>query len=509
MNIGELLVRIGAIGDSKKVKDFQKAVRDAGKAIENFDKGTNKSNEKTKKFTKNIQSLAIALSGAITVLGTTYTALDKLTSSLREQNVAWLNLTRQSNLSLETFQKWGNVGKVAGIDNLTDQIADLEQKIYKAKLLGEGYEGWALAGIMPNNVEGVMEQLRQRVKGLDNTQSKFLLEKMGLDPRLITVLRMERSELERMQQISNKYSLKGYEREDIEKMRREIEIVQIKLQYFKDKFALALLPIFERLAKSIANLTDLAYTLWDRFSDLFKIIALVVTGVGIKNGSFAKFGKGIDKLLLRLPIVGRYLGGISKLLGRISWQITAVLAVFALLEDLSVFLQGGDSLIGDIVNWFKEIGESFKEGFANLGKGNIWEGLEGIGKTLVKVFNDIIKAGDKLAGAIANWFTLGIWNKFRKWQKNFEQEQLERAEEIINNSKKKDVTGDSLDKGTTSKPTTLSPTAKGQLWNKTYNSNKTAYNTLNQTNYFDTSAPIDELQNQLLFYKLNAVKNIG
>ena len=38
MNIGELLVRIGAIGDSKKVKDFQKAVRDAGKAIENFDK---------------------------------------------------------------------------------------------------------------------------------------------------------------------------------------------------------------------------------------------------------------------------------------------------------------------------------------------------------------------------------------------------------------------------------------------------------------------------------------
>ena len=73
----------------------------------------------------------------------------------------------------------------------------------------------------------------------------------------------------------------------------------------------------------------------------------------------------------------------------------------------------------------------------------------------------------------------------------------------------KDVTGDSSDKGTTGKLTTLSPTAKEQLWNKTYNSNKTAYNTLNQTNYFDTSAPIDELQNQLLFYKLSAIKDIG
>jgi hypothetical protein len=43
------------------------------------------------------------------------------------------------------------------------------------------------------------------------------------------------------------------------------------------------------------------------------------------------------------------------------------------------------------------------------------------------------------------------------------------------------------------------------LWNKTYNSNKTAYNTLNQTNYIQTTEPMTELESSLLFFKQYAL----
>lgn len=508
MNIGELLVRIGAIGDSKKVKDFQKAVRDAGKAIENFDKKTDNSGEKAKVWGKKIGGALTVLGSAVGIISSTYIALDKLTSSLTEQNLRWINLAKQTNIAIETFQKWDNIGKVSGVRDLSNQVADLEQKIYKARLLGEGYEGWALAGIMPNNVEGVMKQLRQRVKGLDDTQSKFLLEKMGLDPQLINVLRMESEEIAEIQRVTNLYSLKGDERKEIERLRQQIELTRIKFQYFKDKIILKLLPIFAKFSNSIANIIEMFGKLLNKLKPLIKFFAIFSFNAQATKTIINEIGGALSNLINKIPIFGRLFGGLSRVFARVLFPLTAL---FLILDDIAMYMQGGDSLIGRIIDWGKEQGKGFGDAFSKIFGGDILGGTFDLLSQTLDALIDILKSIDKALTGILNFFTMGLFGWLKgKLNTNLEdvvQNVTGKTVDEINSGISQDVTGDYSGQSTMAdKPASLSPTAKGQLWtNKSYNTNKTAYNTLNQTNYIQTTEPMTELESSLLFFKQHAL----
>ena len=63
LGIGDLVVQLGAIGDSKAVKAFGEAVKKAGKAIEDFDKKQEKSEGKSNKLAGSIGKTALKIAG--------------------------------------------------------------------------------------------------------------------------------------------------------------------------------------------------------------------------------------------------------------------------------------------------------------------------------------------------------------------------------------------------------------------------------------------------------------
>ena len=132
MNLGELFVQIGAIGNSKEVKAFGEAVKKAGKAIDDYDKKLKKGQETGDKATVSIKGTVTAILGIAGAVAGAYYALDRLTNSLAKQNLQWLNLTRQSDIALSTFQKWGTIGKIVGVDNAAQQLENLNQKIFNS-----------------------------------------------------------------------------------------------------------------------------------------------------------------------------------------------------------------------------------------------------------------------------------------------------------------------------------------------------------------------------------------
>lgn len=346
MNIGELFVQIGAIGNSKEVKAFGNAVKKAGDSLDKFDKQFKLAQSGAKGMAGSVLGATGAVLGILGAVALAYNAMDRLTESLAKQNLQWLNLTRQSDIALSTFQKWGVIGKIVGVDNAAQQLENLNQKIFNLRLTGEGAKGFQMAGIMPTNADDVLEQLRERIRGMSNTTASYLLQQMGLDPKMITLLRMGREEWEQYLEVQRKYTLNENQRKEIDRMNRQLEVARIKIQYLKDRAVLAIMPFFVKMAQSVARVAEgLA-----RFCNwLGKGIKLITD---LKIGC-VRLGSIIKTVLIPALIA------LSAAFFPVQTAILAVLSSwYLLIDDFMTFKQGGDSVIGLILNAFDEVSDA-------------------------------------------------------------------------------------------------------------------------------------------------------
>lgn len=420
--IGELAVQIGAIGNSKEVKAFANAVNSAGKAIDNFNKKSQESNSTQQKFNTNLLTSMAKITAIVTSVRIAYGALDRLTDSLAKQNLHWINLARQSNIAMSTFQKWGTIGKIVGVDNVEQQLQSLEQRIFRLKLTGEGASGFQMAGIMPTNSEDVLEQLRSRISGMNDTSATFLLEQMGLNPEMITLLRMGRKEWEQYLAIQEKYTLKENDRQNIEKMRREIEVSRIKIQYFKDKAILALMPLFTKFRTSLVRIGEMFLKLGDRLKK--PILALLLFGHNLKG--VLNFTRHLSHTFTRLIAKVIRFGGVFQTLGAIfAKALLPITALYLILDDLAVFFEGGDSLIGRVVKWGKERGGEIWEGLSQIFGGDILGGASKTIEGVLNTLNDVLNTIADLLTQLVDFLSFGLLGKPLEWFKSRQNQWIE------------------------------------------------------------------------------------
>lgn len=303
---GELFINIDVGGNSKKVKDADKDMQNAEKSANKLDDATNKLNfdfskltgaidkfkkslngiakninkdienkaenaEKTKelteqeeKHTKSVnksnketqqQNTNMALTIA-KVVALAY-AFKRLADSLFQTNQKWIDFGRTTDLNIGYLQKYDSVARAIGVEGTADAIADLQNKLFQTQLTGEGASGFLMAGINPmgKDVEQIMEELRQRVHGLNNTQATFILRQIGIDPKILPLLRLTNKEFEELNHRLDGYRLSESQLDSIQRGREELEIFSQKMQYLKDRVVIQLLPIFEKLANSILKIT--------------------------------------------------------------------------------------------------------------------------------------------------------------------------------------------------------------------------------------------------------------
>ena len=310
MNIGDLFVQIGAIGNSKEVKAFGEAVKKAGKAIDDFDKKQAKTEVESGKLNVSLGSAIMKFVGIVGAVAGAYYALDRLTESLAKQNQQWLLMANQSDMAMSTLQKWDTIGKIVGIDGIGQQVQSLEQKIFNLRLTGEGAKGFQMGGIMPTNANDVMEQLRRRVSGMSNSSASFLLQQMGLDPKMLTLLRMTRKEWEEYVRVQRQFTLTEKQRNDIEYMNRQLQVAGIKIQYLKDRAIMAIMPHFVKLTKFI---TDMALAVG-------KLVNWVIKAENPLSATIKLFTKlavaiGVTRMALLALTAHPIIAGITAVLG--------------------------------------------------------------------------------------------------------------------------------------------------------------------------------------------------
>lgn len=328
-SLGELFVELGVFADTKELKEFEKKLQKVNKVIQDTGKKSNNLTQNIGNFIKKIRGVALAVTGAIY-------ALNRLTDSLVHSNQELLNLTRTSDISLGTFQKWNNIGRMLGVKNAAQQLEGLNQRLFELMLTGEGARGFQLAGINPigQSAEGVMEQLRNRVSGMSDTSASYLLQQMGLDPTMLHLLRMSREEFEALGRAVEKYQLTPEQRREIQRLNAQLEIARIKLQYIKDRAILALMPIMVRFTESLARVSE----------------------------GIARIVKGVMDFLDRVPAIKAALLAIGAAFLIAFHPVIAILtALYLIIDDIMAYFNGGGSMLGVLLNFCDELGNKLKD----------------------------------------------------------------------------------------------------------------------------------------------------
>lgn len=331
MSIGELFIELGVIGHPEEVEKFDKKIKALAKNMDLTVKNVVKGNNGLANFSKGLKAITTALKTSLFVMAVK--TIDNLTQSLIKNNQAMLNLTRTTDIALETFQKWDGIGKMLGVENAGQQLEGLNERIFELMLTGQGARGFQIAGINPvgQDAEGVLEQLRDRVSGMSDTASSYLLREMGLDPKMLHLLRMTREEFSMLQSEIKKYQLTEKQRAQIQKLNIQLAITTQKLKYLKDRVILAILPFWERFIASVSRVAV-------AFADVSKKTKDILT-------AFPELKRGFASL-------GIILGGILAFAHPV---ISAFVALYLIIDDIATYFQGGDSLFGDFVKYLKSI----------------------------------------------------------------------------------------------------------------------------------------------------------
>lgn len=515
--LGELFIQLGVFADTKELEAAEKRltqfVKTGQKAVNKVNDNI-KANDNFQNKLKDVAKGVGAVIGALTAAGYT---LNRLTNDLVQSNQAMLNLTRTSDISLSTFQKWGSIGKMLGVNNAAQQLEGLNQRLFELRLTGQGARGFQLAGINPTgDADSVMEQLRARVSGMSDTSASYLLREMGLDPQMLHLLRMGREEFEELGQTIKKYQLTEDQRAEIQRMNIQLEIARQKLQYLKDRAILAIMPYWVRIVESFANVTEFLIKAgkWiGNIIDKIRMLIPMLGMIGVKNAKilagfkklsapFRNLNASILKTLRMIPKIGPAVAKTAVGINRAFLPVIATIsALYLILDDIAGYENGKDSVIGTLINAAKGFGDEFKNAFNLFGQGEFGEGANALLNAILDTLNGILDLVKNILDAITNILTFGGWDKFKnsKFGKWF----LASPEEIMNQTtggaagiapQGYEGTLPSLEHRNAVSPATEQAVSNAVAYN---NSNLT--NNISMNNYFNTNQPAYDIERELRY----------
>jgi hypothetical protein len=297
--------------------------------------------------------------------------------------------------NIEEMQRWKAVadqmsGSGAAVAESIRAITSNQEKIK----LGQGnISGYQLLGIDPRQDPfEVLEQLRKKTQGLSQAMKKNVLGQFGVSGDMISTLDMTNEEFDRM--AKRAWVISPSSVEGMNKARGSLSELKNMVSFFKAEIATKLSPVITRIVKSFTdwarqNKEGIIKGIQKAFEVVQRFVQMIV-----------RAAMYIDKLIKStigwkaaiIAIVGVLaLMNAGFLLSPIGLFTAAIILLVAVLEDLQVYSEGGDSLFGVLVKQFP--------------------GLIGIIKPFADTLRDILS----LIGALFK----GDWAKFdeitNKW----------------------------------------------------------------------------------------------
>ena len=346
---------------------------------------------------KNVQSQVKGLRTNLLLVGAAFTGaivdLDRFVNSALKGVVALQNLNNQTGLSIEKLQNFQQAGQLSNLALSADQIAQsigsLQKNLAQIKIGQGDIAPFQLLGIDPTSQDafGVIDQLRESIKGIDPAIATNLVSQLGLSPEFINILKLSRKEFELL---SENTFLNPKQRANIDKLGTSIKAVSLRFKALKDQSIAKLAPQLTEITQEFFKwLKDNGDKIVQTISSIAKGIAKFAEGIGRAVGLVSRFLSntiGLENSLKVLAV------GFAFLTLSMSPFLAGLTAILIILDDIAVFSAGGDSLIGRMVESFKQLPDFAKilvgaGGFALIAKnitllGTALKGLAGLALVL-------------------------------------------------------------------------------------------------------------------------------
>lgn len=357
MKIADFFIEIKAKGDLKELEMIakaQKAIKERTKSsiaiakvrIQELKKETAEINAQSKlqakqakeeaKRPKNLKQaimyalgLKSAFMGMAASIITTAVVLDRMIIKLAQANQLYTNFQRQTGLPMRSAM--GVAGAMANLDvSMTPEQIMQNMQSLQSNLIGVQFgmgniAPYQMAGINPFglNPENMLDVIRRQMKGFAPAYRTFLLQQMGLDPRLGALIDLSDTEYLKYKQEALELYLSPADRKAIQELAPEWNKVNLKFAKAWDKTLLILMQDFKELATGIGRVVDIISKVLEVFNTILQPFLDILTFV--------------------------------------------LKPLYYLLDDIAVWLLGGRSVIGDIFNgifptkdeWVKILKDAF------------------------------------------------------------------------------------------------------------------------------------------------------
>lgn len=370
------MIKVLFEGDEKKINSFQGSM---------------------KQLTKELAVLQSAFIGA------SY-ALDKFISATARDVVNLDNFNKQTGLSIDKLNEWKKAATLSnlnlGEEQVLENIKSLQQNISQIKLGGGDISGFSILGINPNSdAFNVLEQLRIKLKNIDNATAVNLIQRLGLSPEFLNVLRLSNEEFKKLSQGT---FLSAKNRNDILKVAQAIKMLKTGFKELKDLSIAKLAPdlellikrFFNWMTKNSQNIVDAIKSILNIFTKFITIVAGSVSLIVSFVENILKAENGIKLLAGAFLLLLTATTPLNRIFNPLYLTLTGIML---LLEDVYTYKQGGDSLFGDL---YKQLEKLSRFKIENL--------LGGAGAIafIIKFRKEIVLLGQVLKTSLLETFNL-------------------------------------------------------------------------------------------------------
>lgn len=330
MNIGDFFIKLGVISDTGSIQKFSTVVNQGVSELKNM----------------SIAALAVGYTVA------------KVTDELVNTIVKQENFNKQTGLSIDLLNKWQKAATLSDVtlnyEEISSNIQGIQKNLTELQFGGGNTQAFRWLGIDVTGKDAfeVLEQVRTSIKDIDDRTATQLIEKMGLSPKFISVLRLSRQEFDK---ISKGGFLTANQRKKVVELGTAFTRLKLELTEIKNR--------------TLANISPLLMRVFGHIENGARHLETFINGLRSSDAQLKTFQAALIALAaIFLPIT------------------TAIGIAIVLFDDLWTAMNGGESLIGETLKM--------------LSDPLFWQwGLEGLIGSMKDLFNWMVKIGD----SINNW----------------------------------------------------------------------------------------------------------
>lgn len=322
MNILELFAHIGLKADTGPAESFNKTVGNI--------KG----------------QLVGAIAGTLSLAAAIKAVNDQFNQSLSMKRFA-----DDTGQSVEEMQKWKAVAQqVSGAGaTVAESIRAISSNQAKIRLGQGNISGYQLLGIdSRSDPFKVLEALRTKTQGLSQSMRRNIASQFGISNDLVATLELTNEEFDRM--AAKAFVIPSANIEAMNRARASLETVKNAVNFLVAKFVTALAPAIDTVSKKVA---EFVRNYGEKLAEwIRKLVTMVLRVVDLIDKTI-RMTIGWKNAIIALAAVFFMLNS------AILMPVAALVLFLAILEDIYLYSQGKDSLIGRFLEGMPELKKVF------------------------------------------------------------------------------------------------------------------------------------------------------